>query len=158
MRCFADIRPATASEADVVTELVDTAFQHYVPRIGIRPAPMDSDYPVLIEQGAVWLASDNSGTVRGVLVLLAQSDHLLLDTVAVHSAAQGTGLGSRLLGFAEHRARVLGLPEIRLYTNALMTENLEYYPKRGYTKVGRRIEDGRDRVFFRKPVPAEFRG
>jgi hypothetical protein len=36
-------------------------------------------------------------------------------------------LGTRLLALAEDRARSLHLPEIRLYTNAAMTENLAYY-------------------------------
>jgi hypothetical protein len=29
-----------------------------------------------------------------------------------------------------------------------MTENLDYYPKRGFTVVERRREDGFDRVYF----------
>jgi hypothetical protein len=49
--------------------------------------------------------------------------------------------------------RRLRLPEIRLYTNEAMTENLAYYPRRGYTETHRAAEDGFNRVFFRKPVP-----
>ncbi len=52
----------------------------------------------------------------------------------------------------EREALEHGLTEIRLYTNALMTENLAWYPRLGYEETGRRMEDGFDRVYFRKPV------
>ena len=48
------------------------------------------------------------------------------------------------------RARVPHLPEIRLYTNAAMTENLSHYPRRGYTETHQAHRDGFHRVFFRK--------
>jgi hypothetical protein len=51
---------------------------------------------------------------------------------------------------AEDRARSLGLPEIRLYTNEAMTENLAYYPPHGYTETHRAQQDGFHRVYFRK--------
>jgi hypothetical protein len=31
-----------------------------------------------------------------------------------------------------------------------MTENLAYYPRHGYTKTHRALQDGFQRVFFRK--------
>jgi hypothetical protein len=46
-----------------------------------------------------------------------------------------------------------GAPAVtRLYTNAAMTENLAYYPRRGYIETHRAAQDGFHRVFFRKPV------
>jgi hypothetical protein len=44
------------------------------------------------------------------------------------------------------------LPEIRLYTNEAMTENLGYYPRRGYTETHRARDEGVSRVFFRKAL------
>jgi GNAT superfamily N-acetyltransferase len=72
--------------------------------------------------------------------------------VAVLPAAQGRGIGARLLALAEDRARALHVPEIRLYTNAAMTENLAYYPRHGYTQTHRAQQGGFCRVFFRKRV------
>jgi GNAT superfamily N-acetyltransferase len=54
------------------------------------------------------------------------SGYLLLDNVAVLPAAQGRGIGARLLALADEQARSLGLGEIRLYTNEAITENLAY--------------------------------
>jgi ribosomal protein S18 acetylase RimI-like enzyme len=70
----------------------------------------------------------------------------------VHPAAQGTGVGRRLLEFVDARARALGLPEIRLYTNAMMWENQKIYPKYGYEVVERRTEGRYDRLHYRKPL------
>jgi GNAT superfamily N-acetyltransferase len=75
-----------------------------------------------------------------------------VENVAVRPAAQGQGIGGRLLALAEQHARGLGLSEIRLYTNEAMTENLAYYPRRGYTETHRADQDGFRRVFFRKPL------
>ena len=54
------------------------------------------------------------------------------------------------MAFAEARARALGLSELRLYTNAAMTENLVLYPRLGYLEDGRAERDGFARVFFSK--------
>lgn len=43
---------------------------------------------------------------------------------------------------------LLGLSEVRLYTNVKMTENLSYYPRRGYREVERRTENGFERVYY----------
>jgi hypothetical protein len=42
------------------------------------------------------------------------------------------------------------VPELRLFTHALMTENQAYYVRRGYMRTGRTKDDGFDRVFFAK--------
>jgi GNAT superfamily N-acetyltransferase len=60
------------------------------------------------------------------------------------------GIGAQLLALAEDRARSLRLPEMRLYTNEAMTENLAYYPRHGYTETHRAQQDGFHRVYFRK--------
>nr|WP_234901471.1 hypothetical protein [Mycolicibacterium fluoranthenivorans] len=63
-----------------------------------------------------------------------------------------------MLERAESDARELGLTEVRLYTNEAMSENLTYYPRRGYQETGRRTEDGYRRVYFRKKIsPAPFK-
>jgi len=95
-------------------------------------------------------AEDSGGQAAGYIILLPQPGYLLLDNVAVLPAAQGRGIGARLLALAEEHARRLGLPEIRLYTNEAMTENLAYYPRHGYTETRRAQQDGFHRVYFRK--------
>ncbi len=47
-------------------------------------------------------------------------------------------------------ARSRGLPEVRLYTNEVMTGNLAYYPRQGYVETHRDTVNGFHRVFFTK--------
>ena len=144
-----DIRPARVDEAAGLSGLARESYAPYVERMSAEPAPMNSDYAALVEAGVVWVAEHDDAVV-GLLVLEAHPDYLLLDNVAVSVDAQGTGVGSRLLDFAEERARDLGLGEIRLYTNEAMTENLAYYARRGFTETHRSVDHGYRRVFFTK--------
>jgi ribosomal protein S18 acetylase RimI-like enzyme len=148
---MADIRPAQPTDADAVTACVRAAYAHYVPRIGREPAPMQADYPALIDAGVVWVAEEDRELV-GVLVVRPQPPALLVENVAVRPASQGRGLGRALMAFAEERARASGLQETVLYTNERMTENLRFYPALGYLETGRREQDGFARVFFRKSL------
>jgi GNAT superfamily N-acetyltransferase len=75
-------------------------------------------------------------------VLVAQPDHLLLENVAVLPAAQGRGIGARLMTQAEDLARSLHFSEIWLYTNEAMTQNLTYHLRRGYVETHRAEQDG----------------
>lgn len=103
----------------------------------------------LIAAGGVWVA-EAQGEPVGMLVLRTRPDHLLLENVAVSPAAQGTGIGRRLLDFADEQAGECGRDEIRLHTNEAMTENLAHYPKAGYVETHRAVQDGFRRVFFSK--------
>ena len=143
------IRRAAEADAPALAKIAVAAYQHYVPRIGRPPAPMTADYPAAVRRGQAWVAAAG-GELAGFIILIPRPGYLLLDNVAVLPAAQGQGIGARLLALAEDRARALHLPEIRLYTNAAMTENLAYYPRHGYTETNRADQDGFHRVFFRK--------
>jgi len=145
------IRLAAEADAPALARIAVAAYQHYVPRIGRPPAPMTADYTAAVGRGQAWVAAVD-GEVAGFIILISRPGYLLLENVAVLPAAQGRGIGARLLALAEDRARALHVPEIRLYTNAAMTENLAYYPRHGYTETHRAHQDGFHRVFFRKRV------
>ena len=152
----ARIRAAVDADVPDVRAVVDAAFRHYVARIGVVPVPMEADHAANVAEGRVFVAElhddGGAGTARvaGLVVLEPRADHLYLDTVAVHPDAQGAGLGRLLLEFAEDRARALGLPEIRLFTNAMMGENQKIYPRLGYETVERRVTGPYDRIHYRK--------
>jgi ribosomal protein S18 acetylase RimI-like enzyme len=144
-------RPATPDDVDALRAVARAAYRHYVERMDRPPAPLLADYAALVADGVVRVA-ELDGRVAGLLVLLDRADHLLLDNIAVHPAAQGRGVGVLLLRLAETEATRRGHPEIRLYTNEAMTENLAYYPRHGYTETHRAVTDGYRRVHFRKPA------
>jgi GNAT superfamily N-acetyltransferase len=101
-----------------------------------------------------WVTVAVEQRVCGVLAALPRPDHRLVENLAVHPRFQRHGVGSRLRALAEARARALGRPEVRLYTNARMIENLRYYAHRGYRVLGQGMHDGYSRVFLSKRVDA----
>ena len=133
----------------MVRDLVRMAYSKYVERIGAGSLPMREDYEALIRAGEVWVW-DEGGEVLGVLVMRPADDHLFVDNVAVAPGHQGRGLGRELLAFAEERAEREGLPEVRLYTNEKMHENLAVYARLGFEETGRGVDGGYRRVFMRK--------
>ncbi|MFE0133150.1 GNAT family N-acetyltransferase [Streptomyces sp. NPDC059037] len=143
----ADIRPATTADVPAVKAVTDAAYRHYIERIGVVPAPMEADHAAEVAAGRVYVTGD---PVIGVLVLVPHEDHLFLDSIAVHPEAAGRGVGGRLLAFVDARARALGFPEVRLYTNAMMWENQKIYPRYGYELVERRVDGPYDRFHYRK--------
>jgi GNAT superfamily N-acetyltransferase len=144
-------RPAVVADVPALAEVARQAYARYVERIGQEPAPMTADYDAVVARGEVWVAEEGR-RILGMLVLSAEPDHLLVENVAVVPEAQGKGVGAALMRLAEDRAAANGLAELRLYTNAAMTENLAYYPRRGYVETHRGGQGGYQRVFFRKRI------
>ncbi len=147
------IRQAVTSDVPAVKAVTDAAYRPYVERIGVVPQPMEADHAANVAAGKVFVTEEPGAGLTGpvgLVVLEAHADHLLLDSIAVHPDAHGRGVGRRLLGFVDAHARALGLPEVRLYTNAMMWENQKIYPRYGYEVVERRVDGPYDRVHYRK--------
>ena len=93
------------------------------------------------------------GELLGLVEMIPQSDHLLVENVAVRPDQQGKGLGDILLKHAEDCARLLGMTETRLYTNAMFAANLAFYSRRGYSEFRREtLAPGAIAVHMRKPI------
>jgi GNAT superfamily N-acetyltransferase len=145
------IREASASDADTVKACVVAAFEMYIERIGKPPAPMLLDFPAEIGARHVWLA-ELGGQVVGVLVQYETQQGFYIDTVAVNSHLQGTGVGKALLQFAEQEALRRDYDSIYLCTNVKMTENQIFYPRIGFVEYERKFDEGYDRIFYRKQL------
>jgi ribosomal protein S18 acetylase RimI-like enzyme len=146
-----ELRLAEAADVAELRAVAAAAYAIYIPRIGRPPAPVTADYATAINRREVWAAADGHGII-GLLVLVPEPDHLLLENIAVLPQAQGRGIGARLLALAEQEAVRLGFSEIRLYTNAAMTENQAYYPRHGYVETARAEQHGFQRVFYSKQL------
>jgi len=142
-------RGARPEDASAIAALVNRAYEKYVARIGRKPRPMTADYDAAVASHQMWVVEDG-GTVVAALELIPEKDVLLLENIAVDPARQGTGLGKRLLAFAEEEARRQGFAAIRLYTNEKMTENITIYTRFGYRKTGRKARRGFNVVCMRK--------
>lgn len=147
-----DLRLATAGDEAAIRACAEAAHAQHVAAMGRRPAPMDADFPAQIAAGKVHVATDAAGTVIGYAVFYPKGGAMHLESVAVLPSAAGRGIGKALITRCEAAAREAGLPAIELYTHAKMTANLAMYPHLGFREIGRRQEDGFDRVFFRREI------
>ena len=145
------LRLATPEDRSAVEAIVEAAYSHYIERLGRKPGPMLDDYGALITAGRVRVM-DCDGELKGLLVLIPEADAMLLDNVAVHPSAQGTGLGRQMMLFAEQAAREAGYKATRLYTNVVMTENITTYTRAGYVETHRGVEKGLHRVYMTKSL------
>ena len=146
------IRLAEIGDLDAVRTCARLSYEKYVARIGREPAPMIADFAALIGRQAVHVDVHGDGALQGFIVFYPRGRHMHLENVAVMPEYQGAGIGRRLITFCEAQARTAGLDAIELYTNAKMTENLDYYPRIGFEEIGRGQQDGFDRVFYRKAL------
>nr|WP_246270546.1 GNAT family N-acetyltransferase [Hongsoonwoonella zoysiae] len=106
---------------------------------------MSADYSAFIAEETVLVVDGDAG-LTGSLTLMERPDHLLIWSIAVAPDAQGTGLGGRMMRYCEGFARKRGLPEIRLFTHALMRKNREWYKRLSYIEVGEEWVGDKHRV------------
>ncbi len=145
------MRQATAADLDTIHAIIQAAYAKYLTLMPKPPAPVLRDYGGYVEAGTVWVTGD---PITGLISLTPVGDSLLIENIAVHPAAQGTGLGGRLMQFAEQQATQRNLPRLTLYTHEVMTENQAIYAHLGYHEIERRTEDGYRRIYMEKLLPA----
>jgi ribosomal protein S18 acetylase RimI-like enzyme len=143
------LRRATAADLPAIGALIDAAYAKYLTRMDKAPAPMLRDYGPSVQAGTTWVTGS---PITAVLTLYPRDDHLYVENIAVHPAAQGRGLGRALMSFAEQEAARRGLTRMALVTHEVMTENQAIYARLGYVEVERRVEDGYRRIYLEKTL------
>jgi ribosomal protein S18 acetylase RimI-like enzyme len=145
------LRPATAADVARLTEVVRSAYGHYVERIGEPPRPMLDDYAEHVRGRRVTVA-EREGEILGLLVLGFDDEGFFVDNVAVDPSHQGAGVGKALLQHAEAAARDAGFDSIYLYTHERMVENLALYSRIGYVEYDRRPHGTARIVYLKKKI------
>ena len=144
-------RMAVTSDLAGIQAVVDSAYNKYLSRMDRPPAPLLRDYSADIRDDSIWVIGN---PIIGIISMTPKQGCLFIMNVAVHPKVQGTGVGRRLMEFAEKEASRLDLKCLRLRTNEIMVENIAIYTHLGYVEVGRRIEDGYRRVYMEKILPS----
>ena len=143
-----EIRIAGAADAEAMAGIAQNAFSHYVDRMGKQPAPMLANFDFHLRYDHCLVAVED-GHIIGYLILVLRAPEPLLDTVAVHKAHQGRGVGSLLIKEAEQMIMQAGFSSYQLYTNIHMYENIQWYKNWGFTETERREENGFMRIYMR---------
>jgi ribosomal protein S18 acetylase RimI-like enzyme len=141
------IRLARPDEAEAVRAVAREAYARWTPRLGRESSPMQWDYSDVIAEGRAWVL-ELGREIVGFIDLRNDAELLGIANIAVLPAQQGKGYGRLLLAFAEEEAKRRGYGEIRLYVNALMTENIAIYHHVGYEEVERFQRGGADQVYL----------
>ncbi|KAJ5628142.1 acetyltransferase [Penicillium lividum] len=150
------IQRATAEDIPSIKSMVNSAYSKYIERIGKPPAPMSANYEEIMKTHDMLILKDedNDNEIVGSIVLRIDRDNrsVQINNLVVGPAAQGRGYGRVLLECGEDVARSQNCLALTLYTNVKMYENLGMYVKMGFVEIGRRTEDGFERVYFRKDL------
>ena len=142
------IRIARTDDVARISEIARAAYARYVPRIGREPAPMVADYGADVRARRVVVLEDECNVI-GYLVAWPEDDAYFIENIGIEPQLHGKGWGRRLMDHAVSEAARLGLPALRLYTNAAMTENLAMYAHLGFIETHRVTENGFNRVYLR---------
>ncbi|MEQ1650279.1 MAG: GNAT family N-acetyltransferase [Hyphomicrobiaceae bacterium] len=126
-----NFRRATPADVASIEALQHAAYERNRHLLGVEPLPLKVQTIDLLDQKEVWLAEERN-ELKGVLILEARPDDLLIWSIAASPSAQGQGLGQIMLDAAEVRAAQLGLATIRLYTGAVLQTLIGWYARHGY--------------------------
>ncbi|OJJ74459.1 hypothetical protein ASPBRDRAFT_39579 [Aspergillus brasiliensis CBS 101740] len=146
-----NIRQATPADQHSIETIIQEAFSIYIARIGRKPQPMLDDYTALINDGVVYVI-EHDGGIKGTVMLVPREDAMIVDNLAVAQSARGTGLGRKLLEFADESARLAGYQTLQLHTNETMVENIAIYTRMGYVETHRADNKGWKRVYMAKSL------
>ena len=131
--------------------LTREAYARWVPVLGREPQPMIADYDEAVRRHRIDLLYID-GELVGLIELVLEHDHSLIENVAVRTASQGKGVSRRLMLHAETVAASAGRPTLRLYTNKLMAENIQLYAGLGYHIDGEVAFSGGLRINMSKGI------
>ncbi len=124
-------RKATEADRAAVETLQRAAYERNRTLLGVEPLPLQADYAEIFRTMEVWLAEERD-QLRGVLILQARADDLLIWSIAAAPGAQRQGLGQIMLDAADVRADQLGRDVIRLYTGSVLAQLIGWYHRHGY--------------------------
>jgi len=126
------IRSALPDDADGLKDCMYSAYAIYESRMeGKRLPPLDIDFKTEIELYPTWVI-DQQDCIVGGLTMMFEDSNASIANIAVHADFQGLGLGTKLMDFAETRAREKQYQKLQLATHVLLTENLSLYQHLGW--------------------------
>jgi ribosomal protein S18 acetylase RimI-like enzyme len=146
------LRRAVAADAPAIRALTRLAYAKWVPVAGREPLPMRADYDAAVRNHRIDLLYKD-GELAALIETVAETDHLLIENVAVSPAFQGRGLGRTLMAHAERLAATSGYTAVRLYTNKLFTDNVTLYQRLGYRIDREESLNGGTAVHMGKTLP-----
>ncbi len=132
------IRLAVASDADEIAEVILQAFspleKDYTPESYAIVTPGADEVRRRFREGPIWVALKGEKIVATVSVL-PEPEWLYIRSMAVSPAAQGSGVGGKLLVELEKYARENGFDRLFLYSTEFSKNAIRLYERNGFDLV-----------------------
>ena len=142
------IRAATVEDSECLKECMELAYAPYKERMGgKRLPPMDVDYLSEIRNYPVWIV-ESGENILGGLIMDFNNGKASIANIAINPSFQGQGIGSRLMKYAEARAKEKNISELHLATHVLLDENVSLYRRLGWEEISR----DEFRVYMKKEI------
>lgn len=134
----AAVRLAIPEDAAAISRVLQSAFgqhrEHYTAAAFEVVTPPAEEIASRFSEGPQWVA-ELSGEVVGTVSLTHQPEGLYLRSLGVVPAAQGCGIGHRLLDATCDHAIGVGAKRIFLYTTYFVPEAIRLYETCGFKWV-----------------------
>ncbi len=130
------LRRAGDADAQAAKALTDAAYTPWIALIGREPGPMLTDFSRAVRAHVIDLLYRDDKLV-GMIETIPSDGFLYIENVAILPEQHGQGLGRFLMAHAQAFALSLGLPELRLHTNARFARNLKLYAALGFVETER---------------------
>ncbi len=144
------IRIASPDESEKIASVIREAFAEfetlYTPEAFAATTPTAEMIRERFSEGAIWAALKDKKVV-GTISVVAESERLYIRSMAVSRAAQGLGIGRKLLEAVERYAIENKFKSLFLYTTPFQSGAIRLYEQNGFE----RGEDENPDDFFGTP-------
>lgn len=136
MKSDVQIRFALPGESEAIAEVISEAFAPFKNLYTAEAFAATVISPEKIRQrfdeaGTVWAALKN-GKIVGTVSVVPDGEWLYIRSMAVLPAAQGSGIGRKLLEAAENYAARNGFEKMFLYTTPYLPTAIRLYEQNGF--------------------------
>ena len=132
-----EIRRAVEGDADAIADILSVAFAEfksdYTPEAYSVVTPPADEIRGRFAEGPMWVAV-REGELAGTVSAVPEPDWLYIRSMAVMPAAQGSGIGKRLMTAVEEYAIENGFDTLFLYTTNFSADAIRLYEKLGFKK------------------------
>lgn len=138
MKAGVAIRIALPADAEAIAEMLRAAFTPFenlytAEAFAATTPDAEKIRARFDEEGAIWTAWKDAGTV-GTVSVVDKGERLYIRSMAVLPAAQGFGVGRRLLETVENYAARNGFEKLFLYTVPFLHGAIRLYETSGFRR------------------------
>ena len=137
MKTDVQIRVASPDDSVAIAKVIREAFaegkSYYTPEAYAVTVPEPDEIRRRFDEGTIWVALKN-GEIVGTVSTVAEGEKLYFRSMAVLPAAQGLGIGHKLLETVENFAIEKGFKSLFLYTTPFLAGAVKLYEENGFER------------------------